>query len=146
MNIKLYVSVVSSDADRWLLESWVLTSDYVDVHVTLLGSKKDQQCPLMAALCFTPQARSTGLRARNGRRGGNYPDHPQSETACAFLENGLPATAVRTGEQNKMFVQFITNAWFIVARLLKSEVIKGLNSHIQNIWQQWVRKRKENSD
>lgn len=87
----------------------------------------------MAALCFTPQARSTGLRARNGRRGGNYPDHPQSETACAFLENRLPATAVRTGEQNIAFVQFVTDVWFIVARLLKSEVIEGLNSHIENI-------------
>lgn len=105
----------------------------MDGHVTPLGSKKDQQCPLLAALCFTPQARSTGLRARHGRRGGNYPDHPQSETACAFLENRLPAIAVWTGVQNKAFVQSVTDAWFIVARLLKSEVIKGLNSHIENI-------------
>lgn len=58
-----------------------------------------------------------------------------SETACAFPVIRLP-TAERTGEQNKVFVQTISDIRLIVVLLVRSEVIKGLKSHIQDIWKQ----------
>lgn len=90
MDIKLYVP---SEASGWLL-----TSGFVDDHVTLLGSKKDQQCPLMAALLpYTSDA----LYWRQGTEQEKRREILRlSETACA-----LPVTRLPTGEQNIVLVQ-----------------------------------------